>query len=265
MGLTTCRACGLHACQRCWARSVGWCPACGVSMVATPLLRSLPTEQRRDGVAGASPAAAAASTLGGRSGRGRLPAFAAAGAAFVVAATAFAFVSGVPLGPTGGVAGATGTPGAAGLGGLGFGGPTASGPTGRARPAQVRREPLRARRPGPADRRAEATGGTPGTRHRGSGATRAHARARRPCPGPTRPRGPPRGPRRQADARPTPCIATAPNLVGQHRSEARRLWSAAGFTGTVTALDGHGNYLIASQDRTPGASYPCDTGVTIGP
>jgi hypothetical protein len=53
--------------------------------------------------------------------------------------------------------------------------------------------------------------------------------------------------------------------VGQHRSDARRLWSAAGFTGAVTALGGRGNYVIASQDRTPGARYPCDGGVTIGP
>jgi hypothetical protein len=53
--------------------------------------------------------------------------------------------------------------------------------------------------------------------------------------------------------------------VGQHRSGASRLWSAAGFTGAVTALGGHGNYLIASQDRTAGASYPCASGVTIGP
>ncbi len=54
MGLTTCRACGIHACQRCWARSVGWCPACGVSMVATPLLRTLPAEQRRAATVGAA-------------------------------------------------------------------------------------------------------------------------------------------------------------------------------------------------------------------
>jgi hypothetical protein len=112
VGLTTCRSCGLHACQRCWARSVGWCPACGVSMVAMPLQRSLPSKQRQDSGAGVLPVAAAASTLAARPRRNRLPAFVAAGAAFVVAATAFAFVSGFPLRPTGGVAGATGTPGA---------------------------------------------------------------------------------------------------------------------------------------------------------
>jgi hypothetical protein len=56
-----------------------------------------------------------------------------------------------------------------------------------------------------------------------------------------------------------------PNLVGQHRSDARRLWVEAGFTGVVTALAGQGNYVIATQDRTPGATYPCDRGITIGP
>ena len=60
VGLTTCRACGLHACQRCWARSVGWCPACGVSMVAMPLQRSLPAEQRQGGHAAVLPVAGAA-------------------------------------------------------------------------------------------------------------------------------------------------------------------------------------------------------------
>jgi hypothetical protein len=53
--------------------------------------------------------------------------------------------------------------------------------------------------------------------------------------------------------------------VGQHRSSVNRLWSDAGFTGGVTALAGHGNYTIASQNRTPGGSYPCDSGVTVGP
>jgi hypothetical protein len=43
------------------------------------------------------------------------------------------------------------------------------------------------------------------------------------------------------------------------------LWIAAGFTGVVTALEGHGNYVIGSQNRTAGKAYPCDTGVTVGP
>jgi hypothetical protein len=39
---------------------------------------------------------------------------------------------------------------------------------------------------------------------------------------------------------------------------------AAGFTGGVTA-GGQGNYVIVSQNRTPGVIYPCRTEVTIGP
>ena len=80
--------------------------------------------------------------------------FAAAGAAFVVAATAFAFVFGVP--PSGGVAGVTGTP-AAVLGGFAFAGPSAS--SRRVEPVRPgfdgnRRGPDPQARP---DRRAEAT------------------------------------------------------------------------------------------------------------
>ena len=195
VGLTTRRACGLHACQRCWARSVGWRPACGVSMVAMPLQRSLPTEQRRDGVAGVLPVAAAASTLGGRkrpNRRSRLPAFAAAGAAFVVAATAFAFVSGVTLLPTGGVAGVTGTPGAAGLGSARV--RRSDSLLDRAEPVRHRCDGNRFGRDAPArtDRRAEATGRDSGTR---PGGIRN---------GPTPTRAPTAAPRTDPTPRPTP-------------------------------------------------------------
>jgi hypothetical protein len=53
--------------------------------------------------------------------------------------------------------------------------------------------------------------------------------------------------------------------VGEHLRDAGRLWSDAGFTGAVIGLNGHGNYVIATQDRTAGARYPCDSDVTIGP
>jgi len=256
VGLTTCRVCGLHACQRCWARSVGWCPACGASMVATPLLRSLPAAQRRDGAARPVPAAVLppGSQPHPRRARSRLPVLAAAGAAAVVAATAFAFVFGVPIGPTGGVAGVTGTPGAAGLGGLGLGNPT---PSSAGSPSGATPRP--GRTPAPTPRR-----GTPGAALAVPDPT---PRAPDPTTAPTprrTPRPTPRPTPRSTPA-PTRCVAIAPNLVGQHRNGAGGLWSAAGFTGAVTALGGHGNYLIASQDRTPGASYPCSAGVTIGP
>jgi hypothetical protein len=64
---------------------------------------------------------------------------------------------------------------------------------------------------------------------------------------------------------PTPCELSAPQLVGQHKNSAATIWSGAGFTGTVTALPGAGNYLIGSQDRVAGQLYPCDSSVTVGP
>jgi hypothetical protein len=63
---------------------------------------------------------------------------------------------------------------------------------------------------------------------------------------------------------PTPCRLVAPQLVGEHRNDASRIWSDAGFTGSVTAL-GHGNYLIAFQTPAAGADLPCDSDVTVGP
>jgi hypothetical protein len=253
-GLTTCQACGIHACERCWARSAGWCPACGVSIVAAPLQRTLPSEKwRAGGVGAATPrmSGAAAATAGRRSSRGRLPAVAAAGAALVVTATAFAVMFGVPLGPNGGVAGVTGTPGVSGLDGGGIATPVAS-------QDGIVSDPSATERP-----------------RTGSGTTGAGAEP--PLPGggtqPPRPTPAPRvTPRPTTKPKPTPgpttppgCVATAPKLVGQHRSDARRLWLKAGFSGGVTALDGQGNYVISSQNRTPGAKYPCDTAVTIRP
>ena len=53
--------------------------------------------------------------------------------------------------------------------------------------------------------------------------------------------------------------------MGAHKNSAEALWSGAGFTGTVTALPGNGNYVIATQNRTAGNRYPCSAGVTVGP
>jgi hypothetical protein len=60
-------------------------------------------------------------------------------------------------------------------------------------------------------------------------------------------------------------MAVAPTLIGLHRNNAAATWSGAGFTGAVTALHGNGNYLIATQDKTAGQLYPCDSSVTVGP
>jgi hypothetical protein len=60
-------------------------------------------------------------------------------------------------------------------------------------------------------------------------------------------------------------VLAAPQLVGERRNGAARIWLSAGFTGEVTALQGSGNYVIKTQDREAGVEYPCDSGVTVGP
>jgi len=250
-GLTTCRACGIHACMRCWTRSGRSCPACGVSIAASLVLGSLPTEQpRAAGSAGAAlptPASAVA-TPGHRPARSRLRAPVAAGSVLALTATVFVFVFGAALQPSGGVAGVTGTPGASSP--VASGNAVGSGPSAPDR-AGTNSPPTGASTtepPGPQPMTVprQATPDPPGPR---------------PTPKPT--------PKPEPSIAPTPapsrCVATAPNLLGQHRSDAHRQWIAAGFSGAVTALDGQGNYVIGSQDRTPGASYPCDTELTIGP
>jgi hypothetical protein len=57
----------------------------------------------------------------------------------------------------------------------------------------------------------------------------------------------------------------APNLVGAPRASAARAWRSAGFTGAVTALPGHGNYEIGTQDRAAGKTFDCAASLTIGP
>jgi hypothetical protein len=119
--------------------------------------------------------------------------------------------------------------------------------------------------------------------HRPSGAQTDPAR---PTAGPTNraprsvPTRPPTGgstpaPTPRPTSRPTPepaatptpprCVAIAPNLVGERRSNAARLWRSAGFSGAVTALSGHGNYKIATQDRAAGTSFDCTASLTVGP
>jgi len=92
-------------------------------------------------------------------------------------------------------------------------------------------------------------------------ATPAPTRAPTPEPTPT----PPLEPTPTSPPTPAPCIAVAPQLIGELRSDARQMWADAGFTGRVTALAGHGNYVIGSQSRTAGREYPCDSDLTIGP
>jgi outer membrane biosynthesis protein TonB len=199
---------------------------------------------------------------------------AVAGGAFVLAATVFAFVFTTPPAPTGGVAGVTGTPGVSGLDGIGFGAPAASDAEGTDPPAPdaTGAGSDRTARPGAVEPPAptptlEPTGAPTPREIEPPAPTPTPEPTATPTPEPTAAPTPKPTPAPTATPTPVPtgCFATAPNLLGEHRSDAHRLWTAAGFTGDVTALAGQGNYVISSQDRTPGARYPCDTEVTIGP
>jgi hypothetical protein len=86
-----------------------------------------------------------------------------------------------------------------------------------------------------------------------------------PTPTPTRAPRPTPPPKPTPDPTATPCLAIAPQLTGERRNSAAAIWTQAGFSGRVTALEGHGNYAIATQSLTVGHEYPCDAGVTIGP
>jgi outer membrane biosynthesis protein TonB len=195
---------------------------------------------------------------------------AAAAGALALTVAAFVFVLGAPLVPTGGVAGATGTPEAAGLGGalIGRGSPfdpggavpSGPGPT----PVRPVATPASGSGSGPGP---EPLGVTPGPGDQQGEPPPDPTPTRAPTPAPTPQPTPKPTPQPTPQPTPasTPCVATAPTLIGAQRSDARRLWSEAGFTGAVTALDGHGNYVIGAQDRTAGRTYPCDTDVTVGP
>jgi hypothetical protein len=59
-----------------------------------------------------------------------------------------------------------------------------------------------------------------------------------------------------------------PDFHGVHVNSAPAVWSAAGFTGSVTALSGHGNYSITYQSIVSGQVNPpggCAAGITVGP
>jgi hypothetical protein len=204
---------------------------------------------------------------------------ASTGAALLITMAALVLAFGAPLRPSGGVAGLTGTPGPFGPDRGGFVVPTDSGdatapdPSGSTRPTRTGSGGTPAAGPTTAPMSAGTTtaGGDPApteppaTATPAAGATPPPTLRPTPNPTPDSTPNPTSAPTLSRTPAPPRCLATAPNLVGRHRSTAAQLWTEAGFTGKVTALDGHGNYVIASQDRTAGASYPCDTAVTIGP
>lgn len=258
VGLTTCRACGIHACQRCWARSVGACPACGVTIEATSMLRSLRGTDRAATVSPAPPAPRSSRTHSPRAAT-----LTAVAILLAVGATAFAFIP-RPVPPVGGVAGIASTPGAGTRGAAGPGSSTT--PPVSAEPATPTGRPPAG--PGRGDVAGDVSDGpSAGAGSSGPDPTPTP----RVTPGPTRaptpePTGTPAPePTPTSAPTPTPCFAVAPRLIGELRSDARQIWADAGFTGRVIALGGRGNYVIGSQSRTAGHNYPCDSNLTIGP
>jgi len=257
-------------------------------MVATPLVRSLPSRLKITAATLPAVVPAGRSESGSVGRRARLPVLIFAAGALLLTAGALAFAFSASHRPGLGVAGIIGTPGPSDVDGVGLlvptdspaaGGSPGSGPTSTPTAAGARTATG-----GAIDPAGEPTGsqppeaGTPDPEPIDTAtpivppstgpmptpsATPTNAPTPRPSPKPTPVPTP--DPTPPPTPGPTACVATAPKLIGEQRSDARRLWINAGFTGTVTALDGHGNYPIATQNRTAGASYPCDTGVTIGP
>ncbi|HSG85357.1 MAG TPA: TadE family protein [Candidatus Limnocylindrales bacterium] len=65
---------------------------------------------------------------------------------------------------------------------------------------------------------------------------------------------------------PTPAPCLAPDFIDTRVAEAQNQWRNKGFTTTVIALPGSGNYKIGMQDKVGGQPYPCTTTtVTVGP
>ena len=252
VGLRSCSSCGVHACGRCWARTAGSCPGCGVAPIAAVGVASARSGRARWSRRRADPTPAiGAAALAGVAGPGSRPrradrSVASAVGVTIIAIAAVAFSAAGPLRPTGGVESVVGTPGIAGV---------RSG------------EPAESSSPGVI---APGDGATPSPRAQGPvAASTERPGTRAPTTDPTSTTPTPRPTPRPTPPRPTPsppaCVAVAPQLIGQRRSDAVRLWKAAGFTSAVTALDGHGNYEIATQNRTAGKTYACDAPVTVGP
>lgn len=256
VGLTTCKACGIHACQRCWARSVGGCPACGIATEATSVLRSLRGTDRAATVAPAPLVPPPARTRVPRA-----PAVATIATLLALGATAFALMPRGVAPPLGGVAGISGTPGASMEGSAGIG--SSATPSTSEKPAAATDRPTAGAGRGDVagDVSDGSSAGDPGSSNPDPDPTPTPPAT----PAPTRAPTPEPKPTPAPEPTPAPCLLVAPQLIGELRSDARQIWASAGFTGRVTALAGHGNYEIGSQSRTAGRVYPCDSDLTIGP
>lgn len=261
VGLSRCVACGVHACQRCWARATAGCPGCGAAAARGAIVGSRASSRAswsRPRSAWSRPRPVSPAAVAGAGadrpispGRPRQDRSAAVAAAMVVVALfAFAFIVSGPLRPTGGfegaVEGAVGTPG--------------TGAAGSVRPDVTRRSPAPAGG-GETVRVPVATqnGPTTPTSEPAPIMTATPTRTPAPTPGATP------VPTPRTTPVPTPCVVEAPQLVGERRRDAPGIWHAAGFTGDVTALPGNGNYVIGTQDPAAGLDLPCDTPLTVGP
>ena len=62
---------------------------------------------------------------------------------------------------------------------------------------------------------------------------------------------------------PPPPTCTVPGTVGQSRNTARSLWTGASFQSGNLIENGNGNFTVATQSQTAGASIPCTSSMTI--
>lgn len=60
-------------------------------------------------------------------------------------------------------------------------------------------------------------------------------------------------------------LCTVPRLIDRRRNDAPGLWTAAGFTGTVSSGAGapSGNFIIRQQDITAASQVPCNSNVVV--
>jgi hypothetical protein len=278
IGLRTCPSCGVFACDRCWGKAQGACPGCGVSTSTTDTAVAPEAPVVAGTAAAAAPTVAAEATVapdaavvraGGlardRRRRDRSPIAIVTLVVVAVAVSVLALNASNPFRAEGQVAGATGTPGvtdapsgpeqspppsaAAG---------TAEAPIGFSPSASLAATAAAAN---PSETPVASDGAAPAAPLPTPSPTPRRTAAPTPLPTPA----PTPRPTPAPTPRPTPCTLVAPQLIGEHKASASAIWSGAGFSGTVTTLPGHGNYLIASQDRVAGQRYPCDSSVTVGP
>lgn len=73
----------------------------------------------------------------------------------------------------------------------------------------------------------------------------------------------PSTPTPSATPSPAPTSCVVPATVAGSRNSARNLWAARGFSPGNLIEDGNGNFTVASQSQTAGASIPCNFSMTI--